>query len=472
MPHTGKPIAGILKNPAYNVAYANNNSAKIPLCGCQLEPMTEPATSSAILDSLSEGVFTVDHDWKITSFNRAAEDITGILREEAIGQHCADVLHSSLCERQCPIRAAIAAGTAVQDRRGYFVDADGLRVPISLSAAVLADADGKPLGGVECFRDLSEVEALRMQLRQQSEAGTSQHHKMQALLALVPVLANNPVSVLIEGETGTGKEVLARAIHAGGKRQTKPFVAINCGALPDHLLESELFGYKKGAFTGADRDKPGRFALAGDGTLFLDEIGDVSPALQIRLLRVLQEREFEPLGGTRAEPMRARIISASHHCLKERVKSGDFREDLYYRLDVVRLELPPLRERACDIPMLATQLLERSRLVIGGDVLGFTPEAMAALQAHDWPGNIRELANVIERGLVLCRSESITLADLPPELAAPGKPKTAARIGQQAEAAAILAALAANGSHRGKTAAALGMHPATLYRKIKAWGLV
>ena len=442
--------------------------------------MTEPAVTSAILDSVSEGVFTVDHDWKITFFNRAAEDITGILREEAIGQHCADVLHSSLCERHCPIRAAMDSGAPVQDRRGYFVDVDGLRVPISLSAAVLLDATGQPLGGVETFRDMSEVEALRGQLRQQSEAGTSQNPKMQDLLALVPVLANNPASVLIEGETGTGKEVLARAIHANGKRHAKPFVAINCGALPDHLLESELFGYKKGAFTGADRDKPGRFAVVGDGTLFLDEIGDVSPALQSRLLRVLQEREFEPLGGTRAEPMRARIISASHHCLKERVKSGDFREDLYYRLDVVRLELPPLRERACDIPLLATQLLERSRLVFGSDVQGFSPEAMAALQKHDWPGNIRELANVIERALVLCRGDWITIADLPPDFAVPSAssasteqnpPNSAARIGRQAEAAAIRAALMDNGFHRGKTAAALGMNPSTLYRKIKAWAL-
>ncbi|MEI7432309.1 MAG: sigma 54-interacting transcriptional regulator, partial [Betaproteobacteria bacterium] len=307
--------------------------------------MQLPALSEAILDSLSEGVFTVDHDWKITSFNHAAEEITGILQKEALGQLCADVLHSSLCESHCPIKAAMDKQVPAQNQRCYFVDTEGSRVPISVSAAVLFDSAGKVLGGVETFRDLSEIEALRIRLASRSNGINSQSPAMQQVLAMVPVLADNPTSVLIQGETGTGKEVLARAIHNEGPRRSKPFVAINCGALPDHLLESELFGYKRGAFTGADRDKPGRFALVRDGTLFLDEIGDISPAMQVRLLRVLQEREFEPLGSTHSEPMRARIIAASHHNLQELVKTGQFREDLFYRLEVVRLEIPPLRAR-------------------------------------------------------------------------------------------------------------------------------
>ena len=449
--------------------------------------MNPPDLQSAILDSLSEGVFTVDHDWKITSFNRAAEEITGVPRGEALGQLCADVLHSSLCEQRCPIRAAMDAGESMPDQRGYFVDADGEPVPISLSAAVLYGEDGQTLGGVESFRDLSEIEALRQQLSEQlrlpSRDLESHNPAMQQLLSLLPVLANNPASVLIEGETGTGKEVVARAIHQGGSRRSKPFVAINCGALPDHLLESELFGYKKGAFTGADRDKPGRFALARDGTLFLDEIGDVSAAMQSRLLRVLQEREFEPLGGTHAEPMQARVISASHRNLKALVKAGGFREDLYYRLDVVRLEIPPLRERREDVPALAMRLLARSTLAMESAAAGFTPEAMNALQAHDWAGNIRELANVIERAVVLCRGEWIGLDDLPAEFGAfrrsaavggqlVGAHGVAASIRQQAEATAILAALRKNDFNRARTAAALGMNPSTLYRKIRAWGLM
>lgn len=469
-------------NQFYNVAYANNDNTSAATWGTK---MSTPELRSAILDSLSEGVFTVDHDWKITSFNRAAEEITGVPRDEALGQLCADVLHSSLCEQRCPIRAAMNSGAAMPEQRGYFVDADGERVPISLTAAVLFDADGEPLGGVESFRDRSEIEELRQQLSEKGNLSArrleSHHPAMQQLLSLVPVLAANPASVLIEGETGTGKEVLARAIHQSGPRHSKPFVAINCGALPDHLLESELFGYKKGAFTGADRDKLGRFALAGDGTLFLDEVGDVSSAMQSRLLRVLQEREFEPLGGTHAEPMQARVISASHRNLKSVVKSGDFREDLYYRLDVVRLEIPPLRERRQDVPALATQLLARSTLAMGSTVAGFTPEAMNALQTYNWPGNIRELANVIERAVVLCPGERIGVDDLPADVGVLRLPpvagtceasvQSAARIRQQAEAAAIVAELRKNDFNRGKTAAALGMNPSTLYRKIKAWGL-
>ncbi len=436
--------------------------------------MQTPAFSEVILDSLSEGVFTVDHDWKITSFNRAAEEITGLLRNEVLGHLCADVLHSSLCESHCPIKAAMEQHEPAQSQRCYFVDTEGSRVPISVTAAVLYDPAGAVLGGVETFRDLSEIEALRSQLRSRSGGVKSQNPVMQQILALLPVLAENPTSVLIQGETGTGKEVVARAIHNEGPRRSKPFVAINCGALPDHLLESELFGYKKGAFTGADRDKPGRFALVRDGTLFLDEIGEISPAMQVRLLRVLQEREFEPLGSTHSEPMRARIIAASHHNLQELVKAGRFREDLFYRLEVVRLEIPPLRARQEDIPSLVAELLARSNEQMGRDVQSIAPEVMAALQKHDWPGNIRQLANVIERAVVLCRGDHIELEHLPDELQVLKTPASglATRVRQQAESEAILAALKNNDYNRRKTAAALGMHPTSLYRKIKAWRLL
>ena len=436
--------------------------------------MQAPAFSESILDSLSEGVFTVDHGWKITSFNRAAEEITGLLRKEALGQLCADVLHSSLCESHCPIRAAMDQHEPTQSQRCYFVDTEGSRVPISVTAAVLYDPDGAVLGGVETFRDLSEIEALRSQLRSRSGGVKSQNPVMQQIIALLPVLADNPTSVLIQGETGTGKEVIARAIHNEGPRRSKPYVAINCGALPDLLLESELFGYKKGAFTGADRDKPGRFAIVRDGTLFLDEIGEISPAMQVRLLRVLQEREFEPLGSTHSEPMRARIIAASHHNLQELVRAGRFREDLFYRLEVVRLEIPPLRARQEDIPSLVAELLARSNEQMGRDVQSIAPKVMAALQNHDWPGNIRQLANVIERAVVLCRGDHIEIEHLPVELQALKTPASglATRVRQQAESKAILAALKNTGYNRRKTAAALGMHPTSLYRKIKAWGLL
>ena len=436
------------------------------------------ALSDAILNSLSEGVFTVGSDWRITSFNRAAEEITGIPRAEAVGKFCSEVLHSSLCESRCPVREAMNNSTPGRDQRCYFVDVEGEQIPISVSAAVLYGTAGEVLGGVEIFHDLSEIEALRSQLRNQKSGLSSRSPAMQQVLAMLPVLAENPISVLICGETGTGKEVIARAIHEHSPRAAKPFVAINCGALPDNLLESELFGYKKGAFTGAGGDKPGRFALVRDGTLFLDEIGEISPAMQVRLLRVIQEREFEPLGGTKPETMRARIVAASHRDLLEMVKDGSFREDLYYRIDVMRLNIPPLRERREDIPVLSMELLERSNQQMGRAVVGIAPEAMNALQRHDWPGNIRQLANVIERAIVLCRGEWIELVHLPPEFDSGVQPLpvsntgVAAQVRQHAESTAILHALKANNFNRRMTASQLGMHPTTLYRKIKAWGLL
>ena len=440
-----------------------------------MSDMPGSGLSQVILDSLSEGVFTVDQSWRITSFNRSAGEITGITHEDAIGQLCSDVLHSTLCENRCPIRQALAENSPVTDRRCYFVDIDGEGVPISVSAAVLADEHGATIGGVETFRDLSELEALKTALRRKSSRPTSQNPAMQQVLDLVPVLAANPTSVLICGETGTGKEVVARAIHEHGPRASKPFVAINCGAMPENLLESELFGVKRGAFTGADSDRPGRFARARDGTLFLDEIGEICQAMQIRLLRVLQEREFEPLGSAQAEKMQARIIAASHRDLLELVQEGKFREDLYYRLVVMRLDIPPLRERREDIPALAMELLSRTNLKMERNITGFTPEAMNILQRQDWRGNIRQLENVIERAAVLCPGDWIGLEHLPPEWHAVPRPAIdtlAAHVRRQAEAEAILKALRQNAFNRQHTAAQLGMHPTTLYRKIRAWKLL
>ena len=433
--------------------------------------------NQAILDSLSEGVFTVDSDWRITSFNRSAEEITGVACTEALGQQCSDVLHSTLCEARCPIRRALASNKPVTNERCYFVDIGGERVPISVSAATLVDEQGIIIGGVETFRDLSELEALRCALKHKTSRLSSQNPAMRQLLELVAVLADSPTSVLICGETGTGKEVIARAIHRQGPRAAKPFVAINCAALPDNLLESELFGYKRGAFTGADRDKPGRFSLVRDGTLFLDEIGEISPAMQVRLLRVLEEREFEPLGGSKAEALNARVIAASHRDLQAMVKQGTFREDLYYRLVVMRLDIPPLRERREDIPALAMELLDRINLQQERRLDGISPAAMEALQDYDWPGNIRQLSNVIERAAVLCRTGAIGSEHLPQECQTSKKPSSTARapaaqIRQNAEGQAILAALRENGLNRQRTAAQLGMHPTTLYRKIKAWKLL
>jgi transcriptional regulator with PAS, ATPase and Fis domain len=276
------------------------------------------------------------------------------------------------------------------------------------------------------------------------------------------------------GETGTGKERVARTIHELSPRRGKPFVAVNCGALPDTLLESELFGYRAGAFTGAVRDKPGRFAVADGGTLLLDEIGEVSPALQVRLLRVLQDRTFEPLGSNRTQTADVRVIAATNRDLAERVREGAFREDLYYRINVVRVELPPLRNRREDLPLLAGQFIERFNRLQGRAVAGLEPEALSLLLAHDWPGNVRELENVIERAFILCGDGRIGIRHLPPELtaraaAAPPADRRAAH--DLLDRQAILDALRRHDGNRLAAARELGVHKSTLFRRIKALGI-
>jgi len=356
----------------------------------------------AILESISDGVFTVDLEWRVTSFNRAAERITGVKRREALGQRCCEVFRSSMCETQCALRRTLKTGKPIIGRTGYIVKTDGTRLPVSVSTAVLKDRRGRIVGGAETFRDLSEVEALRQELEGRSRIGdlASRSPLMQRLFEVLPAIAASPSTVLILGETGTGKEVMARTLHELSPRKEGPFVAVNCGALPDTLLESELFGYRAGAFTGANRDKPGRFAMAKGGTLLLDEIGEISPALQVRLLRVLQERSYEPLGATATEKADVRVMAASNRDLAARVREGKFREDLYYRINVVRLELPPLRRRMEDLPLLASQFVERFNRIQGKAVGGISREALALLMAHDWPGNVRELENIIERAFV------------------------------------------------------------------------
>ena len=285
----------------------------------------------------------MDSKWRITSFNRAAEEITCVSRKEAIGRLCSEVFRSSMCEADCALKQTLDTKIPVIGKSGYIVKANGSRIPISVSTAVLKDAGGRVIGGAETFRDLSEIEALRQELAGRFQAGEliSRSPLMLKILEVLPAIAASPSTVLILGETGTGKELVARTIHDLSPGRNGPFVAVNCGALPDTLLESELFGYRAGAFTGAVKDKPGRFALARGGSIFLDEIGDVSPALQVRLLRVLQDRTYEPLGAIRSETTDARVIVATNKDLVEQTRLGAFREDLYYRVNVVRVGTAP-----------------------------------------------------------------------------------------------------------------------------------
>lgn len=431
------------------------------------------AGTEAILESISDGVFTVDPEWRITSFNRAAEQITGIARKEALGKPCSEVFRSSMCEGACALRRTLETGKPVINRAGYIVDPHGRRTPISVSTAVLRNRQGQVIGGAETFRDLSEVEALRQELSSRSQLGNLVSHSpaMRKISELIPIVAESLSTVLINGETGTGKELLAQAIHRQSKRAKKPFVAVNCGALPDSLLESELFGYKKGAFTGAVQDKPGLFARADGGTLFLDEIGEISSALQVRLLRFLQERSYEPLGGTRSETADVRIITATHRNLDELVAQGKFREDLFYRINVIRLTLPPLRQRQEDIPLLVENFIDRFNRQQHKNVPGITSGALEILRAGSWPGNVRELENVIERAFVLCGGARIAVHHLPEELtgkkALPPPSGTIAAVVQTTEEQTILAALQQYRNNRSAAAAKLGINRSTLYRKIR-----
>ncbi|MCE5228458.1 sigma 54-interacting transcriptional regulator [bacterium] len=441
------------------------------------QPKTKPlGTTEIILESISDGVFTIDHQWRITSFNRGAETITGIGRAEAVGRRCSDVFRASMCEADCALKRTMETGAPIVNCPAFIVDAHGRRIPISVSTALLKDGRGHTVGGVETFRDLSLVEELRKELAGRYELGdmVSRSSSMRRIFEILPQVAASDSTVLIQGETGTGKEVLARAIHNLSSRKNKPFVAINCGALPENLLESELFGYVKGAFTGADKDKPGRFALAEGGTLLLDEIGDLSSALQVKLLRVLQERAYEPLGGTKTLKANVRILAASNRDLAALVKKGAFRQDLFYRIHVIRLELPPLKRRKEDLPGLVERFVQRFNVRQGRTVRGVTPQAMALLMAHDWPGNIRELENVIEHAFILCDRDLIEPRHLPEALT--GRAARQAKIPavsslRMMEAQIIRDALAQNGNNRLAAARALEMHKSTFFRKIKALGV-
>ncbi len=429
-------------------------------------------STKVILESISDGVFTIDKDWKITFFNSAAEKITGVKRGDAMGRLCSEVFRSTRCETGCILNRAILQQTTVSNELCYIIRADGKQIPISISAAVLRNEYGTVIGGVETFRDLSEIETLRKELKGRFVLGDLISHSasMQKVFDLVPVVSSLPSTILIHGETGTGKELLARAIHASGNRAKGPFIAINCGALPDNLLESELFGYKRGAFTGATQDKNGRFSLAKNGTIFLDEIGDITPALQLRLLRVLQERCFEPLGSMRPEKMEARVIAATHRDLAALVKLGQFREDLYYRINVIRIDLPPLRQRKEDIPLLVEHFIKKFNTLHGRNIEGILPDALSILMSYDWPGNIRELENLVERVFVMCSEKWINSAHIPletqflPQICSK-KIKSAKNL---TESQVISSALKHNKFNHAATAKELGIHKTTLYRKIKS----
>jgi len=441
----------------------------------------ELSLSDYILNSIGDGAFTVDEDWHITSFNRAAEKITGFSKDEAIGRKCSDVFNATICKDSCALKQSIETDEEVTNLRTIITNKDGQLVPINVTASALRDEDGNVIGGVENFRDCSAMEEMRKEI---SEKYTfqdiiSKNHKIRNIFTILPNIAKSDSTVLIEGPSGSGKELFAKAIHDLSAR-TGRYIALNCAALPDTLLESELFGYKKGAFTGAKTDKLGRFALAEGGTFFLDEVGDISPALQLRLLRVLQEKEYEPLGSTSTVKADVRVIAATNRDLEKLVEEGGFRRDLFFRLNVIKISLPSLAERKEDIPILVDHFIHKFNNLKQKNIEFASPEVIRLLMRHDFPGNIRELENIIEYSFVMCHSGVIEVACLPEGFAEPEQEQTnqnqatreSATPLSNAEAGTILAALQKFEGHRGKTAAFLGVEKTTLWRKMKKYQIV
>ncbi|MFO7916023.1 MAG: sigma 54-interacting transcriptional regulator [Candidatus Krumholzibacteriales bacterium] len=423
-----------------------------------------------ILNSIVDGVFTVDLDWRITYFNAAAERITGIPAEEAMGRFCAEIFKADICEGDCVMKRTMNTGQPISNETVKIIRSDGKTLRVAVSTALLRDKDGKVTGGVETFRDISTEFELRKKLARSYsfEDIVSKNHRMQELFDILPDIAGSGSTVLIEGESGTGKELFARAIHSLSPGREGRMVTVNCGALPDTLLESELFGYRKGAFTDAARDKPGRFALAEGGTIFLDEIGEISPAMQVRLLRVLQDGIYEPLGSNEPVHSDARVIAATNTSLRQLVSEGKFRKDLYYRINVVRIHIPPLRERRDDIPLLAGHFIDRFNRLRNKNIRDLSPEVLSILMAHDFPGNVRELENIIEHAFVLCRGDIIEPAHLPGNLREAEKEADIGAGGglEQIEAEFIKNVLRRNDWNRTRAARELGVHKTTLWRKI------
>ena len=425
-----------------------------------------------ILDSINEGVFTVDMDWRITSFNSAAQKITGISKEEAIGCLCYEILRANVCETNCALKHTFFSGKPIINSTANIIDNRGRKVPIRLSTAILRNEAGEIVGGVETFQDLSYIEQLQKQLESRYSFEDIIGHSscMLELFNILPQVAESNSTVLLNGASGTGKELFARAIHNLSPRYKKRFVGVNCAALPDTLLESELFGYKAGAFTDAKRDKPGRFLLADGGTIFLDEIADMSQAMQVKLLRVLQERVIEPLGSVEPVPIDVRVIAATNRDLNEMAKIGLFREDLYYRICVVHMQLPELKQRREDIPLLIEHIIYKFNRLQNKDIVGVSDEVMAVLINYDYPGNIRELENIIEHAFVLCRGGIIQLQHLPVELRS--LPESAVNgifslSIDSMEKHLIIEALQRHQGHRKLAAQDLNIDVSTLYRKMK-----
>jgi two-component system response regulator HydG len=446
-----------------------------------------------IIDTMADGVFTLDNLGRVTSWNRSMERISGYPAEEAMGNSC-QILKCSRCfGKKCP--SGIRSCKIVKEGKSeahecLIMHKDGHNVPIIKNARVVRDENQNIIGVVETVTDLSEIslarheaeEALiRLGEKHRLENLIGKSHEMQKVFAAINAAAASEATILIMGESGTGKELVAGAIHQRSVRNTYPLIAVNCSALTESLLESELFGHVKGAFTGAVQNRVGRFEEADGGTVFLDEIGEISPFIQVKLLRVLQEREIERVGDSKTRKVNIRIIAATNRDLYNRVQEGHFRDDLYYRLKVFPVVLPPLRKRKEDIPLLTRHFIDRQIRKTGKDIKGISQHAMRIFLDHAWPGNVRELENAIEHAFVLCNRDQIEVFDLPFELRHPaaecrpeGMVETSARkagVGKNLSKKELVELLEKSDWNKAEVARRLGVSRTAVWKYMKKWNI-
>jgi sigma-54 dependent transcriptional regulator, acetoin dehydrogenase operon transcriptional activator AcoR len=426
--------------------------------------MTDTETLERILESLPEGIVGHDRERQIIYFNRAAEEITGWPRDQIIGKDCHKAFGAPFCGKHCSFCEGTPDSQVDLTYPLNLVTMKGEPKQLMMSVSSITDGKGSIIGHTAVFRDVTDLVGLKVW-----EAGSDypgivgRDPKLVQIFKKIYELCNFDFPVLITGETGTGKELIAHAVHSESKRASGPFIPINCGALPEGLAESELFGHVKGAFSGAIRDKRGRFELAHGGTLFLDEVAELPKSIQVKILRVLENGTFERVGGEKTITVDVRVISATNRDLKVEMEKNNFREDLFYRLNAVPLYLPPLRERKNDIPLLVDHFLNQARNQ-GHRAAQFSKEARALLLAYDWPGNIRELRSVIQYALAGSKGNLIKPEDLPPELSV-HKPQR--QPGQRLDQETVQAVLAQCGGNKVKAARLLKIGRATLYRFLR-----
>jgi PAS domain S-box-containing protein len=433
----------------------------------------------AIFNSNIEGTFTIDNEWNVTSFNTSAEKITGYKKSEAIGKKCWDIFNSSLCRNGCHMEQTMQKGKPMIGNELEIMHKDGRNIPIRVNSGILINNKNENIGAVETFIDISEIKNLSEHLSDifKYENIVGRNKEIKQIITVLESVSQTDSSVLVTGESGTGKELAARAIHINSPRKTGPFIAVNCSAFVESLIESELFGHEKGSFTGAIKTKIGKFELAKGGTLFLDEIGDLSLSVQTKFLRVLESREFERVGGNKTIKVEARIIAATNKHLSEEISSGRFREDLFYRINVINIHLPPLRDRMDDLPLIVNHFIELFNKKFNKEIRQFSSQAFDILMEYEWPGNIRELENVIEHCFVLCNGNIIQVECLPKRLREQKKIVTTSSNAikkngfKDVERELIISVLEKHNGNRSKAAKELNINPSTLWRKIKKLGI-